>query len=156
MKIIADVSLQTITLSEIDSSDKNLYFGFTDKGSLPVKFNDLSFGLSVLQDSVSIFEDSFPKEGTLYDLTDQDFLVSTFLNVVKLGTPYTLKVWVQNDKDNWEEEFDIILPRWDKPFESWIWNETNDCWMSSISYPENGKNYEWDEDKVEWILVDIL
>lgn len=150
MRIMCDVSLKTIALSEIDTPDKNLYFGFTDLEKSHVVFDNLSFGLSIYQGDTLLLQDLFPKDGFSYDSTDQTFLVSLFLDVIKLGLLYTLKVFVTNAGDTWEEDFDLILPRWPKPFESWIWNESNDCWMSPIPYPDNDKNYKWNEQEQRW------
>jgi len=38
-----------------------------------------------------------------------------------------------------------------KPFESWVLNETNCWWEAPTPYPEDGKNYYWDEATTNWI-----
>jgi hypothetical protein len=153
MKIICDVSLETITVSETENSDKNLYLGFTNFNELPVFFDNLSFSLTISQNGVTKLKKSFPKTGLSYDSTDQTFVETLLLDFVKLGVVYTLRVSVINAGKAWEEEFDFILPRWIQPFESWLWNETTDCWMAPVAFPEDGKNYEWDEEEKNWVSI---
>jgi hypothetical protein len=38
-----------------------------------------------------------------------------------------------------------------KPFVSWVLNETTCRWEPPISYPSDGKLYEWDETQTSWI-----
>ena len=40
-----------------------------------------------------------------------------------------------------------------KPFDSWILNETTCQWDPPISYPDDGKEYSWDEDGGTWVEV---
>jgi hypothetical protein len=38
-----------------------------------------------------------------------------------------------------------------KPFPSWIGNEETMKWNSPTPYPDDGKNYYWNESSVSWI-----
>ncbi len=38
-----------------------------------------------------------------------------------------------------------------KPYDSWIWNENNYMWESSIPYPQDDKVYTWNEELLSWI-----
>jgi|TARA_R110000787_G_scaffold34615_1_gene89456 hypothetical protein len=38
---------------------------------------------------------------------------------------------------------DAFIPP--KPFNSWVLNETTCCYDAPVSYPDDGKNYVWDE-----------
>jgi hypothetical protein len=40
-----------------------------------------------------------------------------------------------------------------KPFPSWIGNEETMAWDAPTPYPDNGKQYTWDEPTVSWIEV---
>ena len=40
-----------------------------------------------------------------------------------------------------------------KPFESWILNENTCIWEAPIQYPDDDKNYYWDEELLNWIEV---
>ena len=39
-----------------------------------------------------------------------------------------------------------------QPYPSWILNKTSWLWEAPEPYPTDGKIYEWNEDKVKWIL----
>jgi hypothetical protein len=40
-----------------------------------------------------------------------------------------------------------------KPFESWSLNEETCLWNAPVSYPTDGKTYEWDEPTTSWIEI---
>ena len=40
-----------------------------------------------------------------------------------------------------------------QPFQSWVFNEQSLTWEPPTQCPQDGKNYEWDEGSVSWILV---
>tara|TARA_R100000353_G_C6344929_1_gene151509 strand:- start:85 stop:486 length:402 start_codon:yes stop_codon:yes gene_type:complete len=40
-----------------------------------------------------------------------------------------------------------------KPFASWVLNETTCNWEAPVSYPTDGKNYNWNEDTTSWVEV---
>lgn len=40
-----------------------------------------------------------------------------------------------------------------QPYPSWTLNETTCYWEPPVAYPDNGKNYEWNEDTTSWIEV---
>ncbi len=40
-----------------------------------------------------------------------------------------------------------------KPYSDWILNETSCCWESPVPYPNDGKNYYWDENNHTWVLM---
>ena len=46
---------------------------------------------------------------------------------------------------------DAFIPP--KPYESWILNEQSCLWEAPVSYPKDGKMYEWNEEDQEWSLV---
>ena len=39
-----------------------------------------------------------------------------------------------------------------KPFKSWILNEESCTWESPVSYPNDGKDYNWNETTKQWDL----
>ena len=49
---------------------------------------------------------------------------------------------------------DAFIP--EKPFASWILNETTCTWNAPVAYPSDwdGINYKWNEDNKEWIKVE--
>lgn len=53
---------------------------------------------------------------------------------------------------SYDEERDAFIPP--KPYDSWVLNEETCVWYSPVEYPTDGLNYRWDEDLVNWELVE--
>jgi len=49
------------------------------------------------------------------------------------------------------EELDAFVPP--RPYESWILNEEWCQWYAPIKYPEDGREYTWDEESVNWKIM---
>jgi hypothetical protein len=41
-----------------------------------------------------------------------------------------------------------------KPFNSWVLDEDTCLWDAPVSYPTDGKSYEWNEETISWIESD--
>lgn len=39
------------------------------------------------------------------------------------------------------------------PFASWIWNDSTGSWEAPIPKPEDGQEYTWNENLLEWTIV---
>lgn len=48
----------------------------------------------------------------------------------------------------YDEERDAFIPP--KPYSKWILNEDTCQWEAPIPYPEDGKEYVWNENKGKW------
>jgi hypothetical protein len=48
----------------------------------------------------------------------------------------------------YNQELDAFIPP--KPFNSWILDTDLASWKAPIEYPNDGKNYIWDEDALSW------
>jgi len=46
---------------------------------------------------------------------------------------------------------DAFIPP--KPFESWVLNEDTCLWDPPITYPNDGKLYNWDEPTISWVEI---
>ena len=46
---------------------------------------------------------------------------------------------------------DAFIPL--KPFASWVLDENTCIWKAPISYPSDGKQYNWSEDTTSWVEV---
>ena len=44
---------------------------------------------------------------------------------------------------------DAFIPP--KQYDSWVLNEDSCLWEAPVAYPNDGKEYYWDEDTVNWI-----
>ena len=49
----------------------------------------------------------------------------------------------------YDQARDAFIPP--KPFASWILDENTCLWQAPVNYPDDGKNYHWDENTVSWI-----
>ena len=52
----------------------------------------------------------------------------------------------------YDKEMDAFIPP--KPYDSWLLNENTCLWESPVPYPEDGKEYEWNEQITGWIEKD--
>lgn len=46
---------------------------------------------------------------------------------------------------------DAFIPP--KPYSSWVLNETICRWEAPVPYPQDGKNYRWDEASGSWVEI---
>ena len=51
--------------------------------------------------------------------------------------------------DTYDSVRDAFIP--EKPFASWILNETTCLWFPPEEYPDDGKEYEWNEETTSWV-----
>jgi hypothetical protein len=49
----------------------------------------------------------------------------------------------------YDEQRDAFIPQ--KPFNSWILNETTCIWEAPVVYPTGGQIYSWNESTLSWI-----
>lgn len=49
----------------------------------------------------------------------------------------------------YDSERDAFIPP--KPFASWVLDENTCLWQAPVNYPDDGKDYRWDENTVSWI-----
>ena len=68
-------------------------------------------------------------------------------NIHRLGgTPFRKNyAGITSTYDSTKDAF--IAPQ---PFASWILNETTCVWEAPVTYPDDGKFYEWDEATTSW------
>lgn len=46
---------------------------------------------------------------------------------------------------------DAFIPP--QPFPSWLLDEVTCTWRAPVAAPDDGQDYEWDEDAQEWVLI---
>ena len=51
----------------------------------------------------------------------------------------------------YDENRDAFIPK--KPFNSWILNESTCLWNAPVAYPQDGKRYTWNEEILNWELI---
>lgn len=54
---------------------------------------------------------------------------------------------------SYDSERDAFIPP--KPYDSWILNEETCIWEAPVSYPNDNKYYEWNEEIKDWVLVEL-
>jgi hypothetical protein len=52
----------------------------------------------------------------------------------------------------YDEDRDAFIPK--KTYNSWILNEQTCNWESPVAYPTDGKRYSWNEQNLNWELVE--
>lgn len=53
---------------------------------------------------------------------------------------------------SYDQEKDAFIAP--KPYPSWTLNNTTCLWEAPVSYPSDGKNYNWDESSTKWVEVE--
>lgn len=102
------------------------------------------------------FRKNYPQKGWLYNPEIDGFT-----------PPKPYNSWTLNKKTGfWEAPTEIpgldfswneSSLSWEKkpqPYPSWVWDEANGAWEAPNPYPDDGKDYIWDEEKISWILID--
>jgi hypothetical protein len=98
----------------------------------------------------------FASIGYSYDQENDVFIIpqpfaswilnDTFDWVPPIEKPNEEELWIwSEEKQNWEKK--------EKPFDSWIMDESKNFWISPIDFPNDGKKYKWDEDRLSWIEI---
>lgn len=70
--------------------------------------------------------------------------------------------WVETFKDgtrynyagpgySYDETRDAFIPP--KPYQSWVLVEETCTWSAPVPMPEDGQDYNWDEDVIDWVAV---
>ena len=52
----------------------------------------------------------------------------------------------------YDQTRDAFIPP--KPYNSWVLNETTCLWEAPITYPDDGQDYNWNEETQQWDLVE--
>ena len=52
----------------------------------------------------------------------------------------------------YDKDRDAFIPK--KPYNSWTLNETTCLWEAPTAYPDDGKDYDWNEETTSWDLIE--
>lgn len=55
---------------------------------------------------------------------------------------------------SYDEELDAFIPP--QPFNSWSLNTESCLWEAPVAYPQDGKDYHWDEEDMQWIFEEEI
>ncbi len=98
-----------------------------------------------------------------YSETDWEKYYSELLNLKVLRTSYnTVGGKHLNGKIPFRKNYasigyyydpqrDAFIPP--RPFPSWILDEETCLWAAPVSYPDDGKYYDWDEQALTWVEI---
>lgn len=156
MKVFADTLTQEIIFIEEkeDIFSLNFNFGFKEGGQIPVFFKNANFGYFLLNEhGEEIFKNDNPLNNSILEIQNDEFIFSEKINNIFPEQEYTLKVWAENNNTLWENIFIFSLPREERPYKSWIYNEDRFIWEPPFDKPDDEKSYAWSEDKKNWIEV---
>jgi len=142
----------SLDTSEIGPTTNDLFITFTEEAPV-ITFKDLKFGYELKQDGNIKQYGVYPPPGVRYKRSDQEYLVSTRLKL-ETEESYSLFLWAENDGHRFEKEFDFDTPRPRQPYDSWTWNSTDKRWGPPVPRPDDGNDYEWDEETTSWVLVE--
>ena len=53
----------------------------------------------------------------------------------------------------YDESLDRFIPP--KPYGSWTYDLSKNCWQPPVPYPVGDDNYQWDEDSLSWKLFQV-
>ena len=84
-----------------------------------------------------------------------------FINSGQVGDEF---LWVQTSyNNNFRKNFAGIGDIYDKtrdafysqqPYASWVLNETTCQWESPVDYPDDNKDYTWNEETTSWVELE--
>jgi hypothetical protein len=112
---------------------------------LNVKIDLVNFSLIITEKNGKFSEILLAKHGITYISTDQYLLLSQRIFwKAEDEISFVIKV---NDIT---KEFNLTVPRPEQPFKSWTWKDGR--WTPPVPFPEDGKMYEWNEEKLNWEL----
>lgn len=115
-----------------------------------VRFDGLSFGITIARNGNVTETHAFPPPGVSYRSTDQDRLTSVPVRWQPDET-ITLEVWIENAGMTRTARHSFTVPRPPQPYPSWVW--TGARWSAPVPYPEGAGWYDWDEAARDWVPV---
>jgi hypothetical protein len=110
---------------------------------------DLStFSIKIEEAKNKFSEINYPPEGLKLKATDQFFIHSQRISW-KSDDELSITATVLKKTAT----LTYTVPRPTKPYPSWLWSATSNCWVAPVEYPSTGGRHDWDEDKQEWVKV---
>ena len=95
-------------------------------------------------------------EKQLIEGLDTETWYGNFKNQVCKRTSYNNKIRKNYAGVGYTYDFDLDAFIAPKPFNSWILNKNSCKWEAPIEYPNDGKNYVWNESELKWDETDSL
>jgi hypothetical protein len=134
-----------------ESPAPDFEIGFT-ADTLPVEFDGLAFGFTVVANGVPALTKAYPPQGVRYVATDQEYITNDRVQL-KADDNVILSVWAENGGERYEGMTSFDIPRPEQPYPSWTWN--GEGWEAPVPYPTDGEEgvfYTWDEEAGDWVV----
>lgn len=147
-----------LLISEWSHTNENkkdiMFIGFSDGDKEVVEFDNLKYGIRILENSNIIFDETYPAENETIISTDQAWISYVSIDIAP-STDYSIYVWAENGgvKNDYAQIFTSSKdPSLESPFASWVWSEESKSYVPPVPKPEEGY-WAWDEDNVSWVEV---
>lgn len=157
--ILFDFALDSFSCTvspELHPTYLDVFVGFRHNGTLPAALRDLRrLNLSARDASGNpLAAFTYPPGPNItYVSTDQEYC---FCDRVfsHPGSTVTIKVslLLQYGREEFEQEITLPIPP--QPYPSWTWDPALHRWVPPVPYPDDGKEYRWDEPTLSWIEVE--
>lgn len=111
LNIKLNLSTQQWTIQEVDIASKHVdvRFGFIGP-TMPIEFNNLSFGLILQKDNSIVYHKTFPTVGSTYKSTNLDFIEIFRIDGLTRNSQYNILLWVNNDEITSETMYVLNTP----------------------------------------------
>lgn len=129
--------------------DLNIIFTSDISDTEFVTFNNLSFGISVTNNTNLIFEKFYPTYGATYESAATNSVFETTGWSCYPETEYVINLWLENAEERTETSYTYTTPRPIPTFQSWSWDTTTKKWTPPIPMPE-GPLQQWNEELGNW------
>jgi hypothetical protein len=148
-QVVIDLKTATTTSIIYDKTELQTIKPRISKAAIDID-NEISlvnFSVIITEKNGKFKQILLEKEGITYLSTDQFFLLCE--RVFWKADDEIVFVIKVNDIT---KEFNLTVPRPEQPFKSWTWEDGS--WNPPVPYPKDGKYYIWNEDKLNWELID--
>jgi len=103
---------------------------------------------------VVVNNDVMKVDGVENEQAGVDFLISLYGDSTWKQTSYnaTFRKNYAGKGDTYDSDKDAFIPL--KPYPSWVLVEDTCQWTAPTAYPDDDKDYKWDEDSTAWVEVE--
>lgn len=118
-----------------------------DRHGQTIDLTGVSFGVTVTVNGQQTNSHAWPAPGVVYRSTDQDVLTSVRVRW-QADDSITVAAWLESPLGRVEASETFTAPRPPQPYPSWTWQ--NGAWTPPTPYPDDGGEYQWNEDAQAW------
>lgn len=150
MDIVFDIATEklSIDITNISPWGANLRAVLNRYGHT-INLKGVTMRLTINADGSQIVDMQMPPPGVSYSKTNQDLLASGRA-IWRPDQQIEVNACCKTSSGlDLATNASFIVPRPTKPYPSWIWRDSR--WQAPAPYPDNGDNYYWDEDIMDWI-----